>query len=175
MRKATISVVCACVWARVCVRVCACVRACACLCARERVCACVRVCVHVCVCARVCVRVCMCYVCVCARVYVCAWVRACVCARMCVYVCACAYVCARACACACVLVCVRVRMEQLGSHWTDFHCILHLNIFRKSVEKIEVALKSENNNGYFTRSRAYIYENIWLNSSQNKKCFRQKL
>jgi len=26
-------------------------------------------------------------------------------------------------------------MEQLGSHWTDFHEIWHLKIFRKSVEK----------------------------------------
>ena len=25
---------------------------------------------------------------------------------------------------------VSVRTEQLGSHWTDFHDILHLNIFR---------------------------------------------
>jgi hypothetical protein len=26
-----------------------------------------------------------------------------------------------------------VRMEQLGWHWTDFHEILYLSIFRKSV------------------------------------------
>jgi hypothetical protein len=43
-----------------------------------------------------------------------------------------------------------VRMEQLGSHWTDFHEILYLNIFRKSAEKIQVSLKSDKNNGYFT-------------------------
>jgi len=29
-----------------------------------------------------------------------------------------------------------VRMVQLGSHWTDFHEIWHLNSFRKPVEKI---------------------------------------
>jgi len=28
-----------------------------------------------------------------------------------------------------------VRKDQLGSHWTDFHEILYLNIFRKSIEK----------------------------------------
>jgi hypothetical protein len=27
------------------------------------------------------------------------------------------------------------RMEELGSHWKDFHEILYLNIVRKSVEK----------------------------------------
>jgi len=31
-------------------------------------------------------------------------------------------------------------MEQLDSHWTDFHEIWYLRIFRKSVEKIEVSL-----------------------------------
>jgi len=42
-------------------------------------------------------------------------------------------------------------MEKLGSHWTDFHEILYLSIFRKSVEKIQFSLISEkNNNGYIT-------------------------
>jgi hypothetical protein len=30
------------------------------------------------------------------------------------------------------------RTEQPGSHWKDFHQILYLSIFRKSVEKIQV-------------------------------------
>ena len=34
-----------------------------------------------------------------------------------------------------------VRMEQLSSHWKDFYDILYLNIFRISVEKIQVSLK----------------------------------
>ena len=44
----------------------------------------------------------------------------------------------------CVCVCV--------SAWnlTDFCENLHLSIFRKSVEKIEVLLKCDNNNEYFT-------------------------
>jgi hypothetical protein len=40
-----------------------------------------------------------------------------------------------------------LRAEELGSHWMDFHEILYLRIFRKSVEKIQVLLKSEKNNG----------------------------
>jgi hypothetical protein len=36
-----------------------------------------------------------------------------------------------------------VYMEQLDSHWTDFHEISYLSIFRKSIEKIQVPLKSE--------------------------------
>jgi hypothetical protein len=33
------------------------------------------------------------------------------------------------------------RKEQLASHWTDFHQIWYLSIFRVSVEKIQVSLK----------------------------------
>ena len=36
-----------------------------------------------------------------------------------------------------------------GSCWMDFHKILHLSIFRKSVEKIQVSLKYDKNNRYF--------------------------
>jgi len=38
--------------------------------------------------------------------------------------------------------CLYVRMEQLGSHWTYFHEIRYLSIFRKSLENIPVLLKS---------------------------------
>jgi hypothetical protein len=34
--------------------------------------------------------------------------------------------------------CLSVRMEQLGSHWTDLREILYLRIFRKSVQKIQI-------------------------------------
>jgi hypothetical protein len=34
-----------------------------------------------------------------------------------------------------------VRVEQLGSHWTDFNEILYLNTFRKCIQKIRVSLK----------------------------------
>ena len=53
----------------------------------------------------------------------------------------------------CLSVCLSVRpsvgIEQLSSHWTDFHEVLYLSIFRKSVEKIQVSLKSDNNSGYY--------------------------
>jgi len=38
-------------------------------------------------------------------------------------------------------------MAQLGSHWTDFHEIGYVRIFRKCAVKIQVPLKSDNNNG----------------------------
>jgi hypothetical protein len=40
-------------------------------------------------------------------------------------------------------------MQQLGSHWMDFHEILYLGNFGKYVEKIQVSLKSGTDNGYF--------------------------
>jgi hypothetical protein len=43
-----------------------------------------------------------------------------------------------------------LRIEQIGFYLTDFHDSSYFNIFRKSVEKIQVSLKSEKNNGYFT-------------------------
>ena len=43
-----------------------------------------------------------------------------------------------------------VRMEQLGSHRTDFQEIRYWIIFRISVEGVQVSLKSHKNNGYFT-------------------------
>ena len=47
-----------------------------------------------------------------------------------------------------------VRMERLGSHWTDFDEICHLCFFRKSVEQIQVSLNSDKNN-------AYLYDDIF--------------
>jgi hypothetical protein len=42
------------------------------------------------------------------------------------------------------------RMEQSGCHLTDFHEIWYSNIFRESVEKIQVSLKLDNNDWYFS-------------------------
>jgi len=36
------------------------------------------------------------------------------------------------------------------SPWTDFHEISYLSVFRKSVEKIDVSLKSDKHNRNFT-------------------------
>ena len=47
--------------------------------------------------------------------------------------------------------CPSVRMEQLGSYWTDFYEIWYLSMFRKSVPKILVLLKSDKNYGCFAR------------------------
>jgi len=33
-----------------------------------------------------------------------------------------------------------VLMEQLSSHWTDFHEIFYWSVYRKSVQKIPVSL-----------------------------------
>jgi hypothetical protein len=43
-----------------------------------------------------------------------------------------------------------VRMEQLGSNWTDFYEIWSLSIFQKPVKKIQNSLKSDETNGNFT-------------------------
>jgi hypothetical protein len=51
---------------------------------------------------------------------------------------------------ACPSVLHSIRMGQLCSHWTDFHEIWYLNIFRKSVETIQFSLKYDTNNGCFT-------------------------
>jgi hypothetical protein len=44
--------------------------------------------------------------------------------------------------------------------------------FEKSIEKIQVSLNYEKNNGYFERRPTYICDDISLNSSWNEKCFR---
>ena len=54
----------------------------------------------------------------------------------------------------CLSVCLSIRpsvfMQHLGFHWMDFHEIRYLGIFRKYVGKIQVLLKSDKNNRYFT-------------------------
>jgi hypothetical protein len=66
-------------------------------------------------------------------------------------------------------------MGQLGSRWTYLHEIWYMSISRKSVEKIQVSLKSDKNNGYFKWRLMYIFDHTLLNCSCNKKCFRQNL
>jgi len=39
---------------------------------------------------------------------------------------------------------------ELGPHRTNFHEILYLSIFRKSIEQVQVSLKSDTNSVYFT-------------------------
>jgi len=66
------------------------------------------------------------------------------------------------------------RMKQLGPHCTDSHRILYLRIFRKSVQKTQVPLKSGKITGPLHEKLRTLYH-ILLNSSLNKKCFRQRL
>jgi hypothetical protein len=47
-------------------------------------------------------------------------------------------------------------MGQLGCHRKDFHEIWYVNIFRKAVEKIQVSLKYDKNDGYFTWRSKYV-------------------
>ena len=56
-----------------------------------------------------------------------------------------------------------------------FNKRLYLGSFRKSVEKIEVWLKFDKNNEYFTWRPMYIYDNILLNFCGKDKCFKRKL
>ena len=74
----------------------------------------------------------------------------------------------------CLSVCLSVRIETLGSQCRNFHEIWYLNIFRKSVEKIQISLKSDKQNGYFAWITLCIYHHIPLTSSYNEKRFRKK-
>jgi len=56
--------------------------------------------------------------------------------------------------------CLSHRMERFGFHWRGFQEILYLRVFRKCVEKVQVSLKSEKNNGYFTVRPVCFYDNI---------------
>ena len=56
-------------------------------------------------------------------------------------------------------------MKQLRSQGMDFEEILYFNIFWKPVEKMQVSLKFDKNNGYCIQTRFHIYDNISLNSS----------
>jgi len=73
----------------------------------------------------------------------------------------------------CLSICLSVRLEQLGSHWTEFHEIWYLIVSRKSVETVKVALKPTKNNGHLTCRPIYMFGNTWPMSLWNEKCFRQ--
>jgi len=60
-----------------------------------------------------------------------------------------------------------VRLVQLGYKWIDFHENWYLNIFRKSVQKIQVSLKSHKNNGHFTLRPIQFFHHISSISSWN--------
>jgi len=70
-----------------------------------------------------------------------------------------------------------LRKKHVGSHSPAFREIWYARKFQKSVQKIQVSLKCDKSNGYFTWRRLDIYGNLSLslNSSENEKCFRQAL
>jgi len=53
-----------------------------------------------------------------------------------------------------------VRIEQLGSHWTDRHEIWNLNMCWKYIEKIHLPLQKDKKNGYFPCKPTHIYDNL---------------
>jgi len=61
-------------------------------------------------------------------------------------------------------------IEQLGCHWTDFHEIWCLRIVWQSVAKIQVSLKSDENNGYFTRRPINIFDHISNATNKHTGC-----
>jgi len=66
-------------------------------------------------------------------------------------------------------VCLSIRpsvlIEQLGFRRTDIRNIWYLSIFRNSVEKIQVWIKSDNNNYQCTWRPTYIFNHNSLSSS----------
>ena len=58
-----------------------------------------------------------------------------------------------------------IRTEQLGSYQKDFHEIWYLRIFKKSVEKIQILLKSDKNKVYIVWGLKYVYDKVWLKFS----------
>ena len=71
-----------------------------------------------------------------------------------------------------------VRIEQFSSQWKNFCEILWLSIFKKSVERIKVSLKSDKNNrnlhqdvSSFTISRLIL---LRMRNDSDKKCRKTK-
>ena len=73
-----------------------------------------------------------------------------------------------------ISVSLSVCTKQLRTHWTESHKIWSSRIYRKSVEKIQVSLKSDTNNGHLVGTYIH-YDNISLNSYGDEKYFRQIL
>jgi hypothetical protein len=68
-------------------------------------------------------------------------------------------------------VCSTACMEQLSSHWIDFHEIWYLRTVQKSVGKSQVPLKSDKNTGYFTWRPHWI---LRMRNVSNKSCTENK-
>ena len=64
-----------------------------------------------------------------------------------------------------------VRVEQIGSHWTDFHGVLYLRISRQYVERIQVPLIPYNNNGRGELSYLVPLGSEKISAPYFKQCF----
>ena len=53
-----------------------------------------------------------------------------------------------------ISVCMSISTEELGSHWANVHQFWYMSVSRKSVEKIQVSLKYDKNNGTLHESLA---------------------
>ena len=72
----------------------------------------------------------------------------------------------------CLSVCfARTNSTHTGQIFVRFN---FCDSFETPKRKFKHHLISDKNNGYFTWWPVYIYDNIWLISSWNEKCFRQK-
>jgi hypothetical protein len=65
-----------------------------------------------------------------------------------------------------------VCIELFGSHYMYFHEISCLSIFRKSVERIQVLLQSDNNNGRFVWRPIYIFRSYLVHFLLEGNMFR---
>ena len=67
----------------------------------------------------------------------------------------------------CLVMSVRpsVHMGNLDFHWTDFRESWYMSIFRITVEKMKVSLKSDKNSGFFTWRPIRTFVHISLISS----------
>ena len=68
-----------------------------------------------------------------------------------------------------------IRVQRLGSHWTDFSWNLIFKLFFENLSKILMFDWNLTNKEYSTWRPMYIYDNISLDSRYNEKCFRYKL
>jgi hypothetical protein len=75
-------------------------------------------------------------------------------------------------------VCPPVRPSAWNNYTFTGRILIKLYIwvfFIKSVDKIQISLKSDKNNGYFAWRMFHIYDNISLNYAQNKKIVQIKV
>jgi hypothetical protein len=68
-----------------------------------------------------------------------------------------------------------VPMGQLGSHLMNFREIPHFSIFRKSVNRVHIPIKSNNNNRYCTWSPIYIFRSYLPQFSLESEMFQTKV